>query len=163
MRQISGLTIRPRGIAVVSWMIASSVSAVSVANAQEVLWKWLDDYLVGTPGERDPLGNRVGSVTAFAGHGLYCHADPRDPATGDTVTVSVSRGLAGSPAGIFAVQWNGASLFLPLFLGGMDARGVLSRSGTVPPGLAGNVAALQGIAITDLGLRASMEETVVLQ
>jgi len=98
-------------------------------------------------------------------HGPYLtlEANPETVSTGDTLALTTWKGLVGACALLTAVDLNGTPLWT-LAIDIFDAGGLWTLSGTVPPGLSGNVVTFLSIGFAPTGeLELSNLEVVAFQ
>jgi len=82
---------------------------------------------------------------------LTLEFSPASPPAGATITLSTFNGSPFAPAMLVVVGLNGTPLFLPVYIGSFDARGVLQLGGTVPGGLSGVVVSFETFGIVPTG------------
>ncbi len=99
-------------------------------------------------------------------HGPYLtlEANPETVATGDAITLTTWTGLPGGASLLAVVDVNGTPLFVVMALGFFDADGLWTLTGTVPPGLSGNLVLFETLGIEPTGkVGISNEEAVTFQ
>lgn len=105
-----------------------------------------------------------GRAQLFRLDDLYLEIDPSDPAPSQKVTLTTSGGPGGSVAGLFAVDLSGIPIDRFVLFGTLDASGILTLSGSTPPGLSGNTLTLRAYAIGFSGkLVDSQDMTITFQ
>src|SRR5262245_32549128 len=119
------------------YSFASVLGAVGDLNADG-----LSDLVIGSPW--NDIGK--GAVFAYAGNRLFLNAAPKDPKSGEVLTLTTREASSGWPVALFLVAVNGtptASLVQAGYFGSDQSFVV---AGTVTPELSGIVATFRSYA-----------------
>ena len=123
----------------------------------------LPDFIAGAPG-RDANGNMAGGAYVITGNDFYLYASPRTPTRGDLLSLQSAQETPGQPVVLFLTEVNGSPFVLPIASGALDAAGMFTVQGSVPPGFSGLSFTFQSYVLAADGtVRDSAPELVSFQ
>jgi hypothetical protein len=124
----------------------------SLAVLDDVNGDGTPDVAAGTPDGNSAGGVDDGVVYVLAGERLWLNADPKEVAPGATLVTQIGDGAPGNPTMRFAVELNGAPIFLAIPpLSSFDGFGISSFTESIPPGLSGITTTLRAYAVSANG------------